>query len=268
MRKLLIPLLVASVMLPSAASARERESGDDGRSKAERSQRDRPSVDGPQRAERSQSGGRDERPARVERVERPARVERVQRAEREPRAVRQVERTEPVRQVRRIQRSEPVQQVRQVEQVAPSQRVVRPERSGNAVLDGLREQARRDQSGWGDRDRDRDGRDWSRHDDDRRWSGDWRHDRRYNWSHHRNRYGSLYRLGRYYDPYGWGYRRWSIGFSLWPSYYGSNYWLNDPWMYRLPPAYGPYRWVRYYDDALLVDIYTGMVVDVIHNFFW
>ena len=51
-------------------------------------------------------------------------------------------------------------------------------------------------------------------------------------------------------------------------YYGSSYWLNDPWQYRLPPAYGPYRWVRYWDDALLVNIYTGEVVDVIHNFFW
>ena len=93
-------------------------------------------------------------------------------------------------------------------------------------------------------------------------------DNRYDWHSYRSRYGSLYRLGRYYDPYGWGYRRFSIGYSLWPSYYGSNYWLNDPWQYRLPPAYGPYRWVRYYDDALLVNIYTGQVVDVIHNFFW
>ena len=112
------------------------------------------------------------------------------------------------------------------------------------------------------------GRAWPPRDPDRRWSRDWRNDRRYDWSHYRSRYGSLYRLGRYHDPYGWGYRRWSIGFSLAPSYYGHNYWLNDPWMYRLPPAYGPYRWVRYYDDALLVNVYTGTVIDVVHNFFW
>jgi hypothetical protein len=91
-----------------------------------------------------------------------------------------------------------------------------------------------------------------------RWSGDWRNDHRYDWRSYRSRYRSLFRLGRYYyDPFGWGYRRFSIGFNLWPSYYGSNYWLNDPWQYRLPPAYGPYRWVRYYDDALLVNIYTA-----------
>ena len=140
----------------------------------------------------------------------------------------------------------------------------RTQRTGNAVLDGVREQASR-----GDRDDDRrDGHNWSRHDNDRRWSRDWRKDRRYDWSHYRNRYGSVYRLGRYYDPYGWGYRRWSIGYNISPIYYRSNYWLDDPWMYRLPPAYGPYRWIRYYDDALLVNIYNGMVIDVVHNFFW
>ena len=109
------------------------------------------------------------------------------------------------------------------------------------------------------RDGDRDGR---------RWSSDWRKDNRYNWRNHRSRYSSLYRLGRYHDPFGYGYRRFSIGLILWPSYYGNNYWLNDPWQYRLPPAYGPYRWVRYYNDALLVNIYSGQVVDVIHGFFW
>ena len=50
--------------------------------------------------------------------------------------------------------------------------------------------------------------------------------------------------------------------------YGNRYWINDPWQYRLPEAYGPYRWVRYYDDALLVDIYSGEVVDVMYDFFW
>ena len=55
---------------------------------------------------------------------------------------------------------------------------------------------------------------------------------------------------------------------MYAGYYQPDYWLDDPWQYRLPPVYGPYRWVRYYDDALLVDIYSGQVVDVIDNFFW
>jgi hypothetical protein len=161
----------------------------------------------------------------------------------------------------------------------PEQRVRRVRRSDGNLVDGFRaiasEQRNDDDS---EVRRGTDGgftaipnRTVERHDrtsDRHRWSGDWRRDHRYDWRNYRERHRSLFRFGRYYDPYGWGYRRFSIGFNLWPSYYGSNFWLNDPWQYRLPPAYGPYRWVRYYDDALLVNIYTGQVVDVINNFFW
>jgi hypothetical protein len=101
-----------------------------------------------------------------------------------------------------------------------------------------------------------------------RWSNNWRHDNRYDWYDYRNRHRSNFHLGFYYDPFGWSYRNWSIGSYLHPTYFGSSYWLDDPWQYRLPPAYGPYRWVRYWNDALLVNIYTGEVVDTIHGFFW
>jgi hypothetical protein len=103
----------------------------------------------------------------------------------------------------------------------------------------------------------------------RGWNNDWRRDNRYNWSSYRNTNRNVFRLGRYHSPYNsWSYRRLGIGFSLQPLFYSSSYWINDPWQYRLPEAYGPYRWVRYYDDALLVDIYSGEVVDVIYDFFW
>lgn len=123
---------------------------------------------------------------------------------------------------------------------------------------------------WGDRSRDgQTSATGTRSTTTRRWSGDWRRDDRYDWRRHRSRYSSLFRLGRYYDPYRYGYRRFSIGLFLGSGYYqNSNYWLSDPWQYRLPQAYGPYRWVRYYNDALLVDLYSGEVVDVIYGFFW
>ncbi|NUT00536.1 MAG: RcnB family protein [Sphingomonas sp.] len=101
-----------------------------------------------------------------------------------------------------------------------------------------------------------------------RWRGDWRHDRRYDWRDWRRRHRSTFRIGFYYDPFGWDYMRYGIGWRLWPSYYNSSFWLNDPWQYRLPRAYGPYRWIRYHNDALLVNIYTGQVVDVEYDFFW
>jgi len=101
------------------------------------------------------------------------------------------------------------------------------------------------------------------------WNRGWRGDNRYNWYGHRSSNRDIYRLGRYYAPYSdYRYNRVSIGFQLGSLFFGSRYWINDPWQYRLPAAYGPYRWVRYYDDALLVDTYSGQVVDVIHDFFW
>lgn len=97
----------------------------------------------------------------------------------------------------------------------------------------------------------------------------WRRDNRYDWQSYRDRNRSAYRIGRYYSPYqNYSYRRLGIGFSLGSMFYGNRYWINDPWQYRLPEVYGPYRWVRYYDDVLLVDTYSGQVVDVIYDFFW
>jgi Ni/Co efflux regulator RcnB len=105
-------------------------------------------------------------------------------------------------------------------------------------------------------------------DSNHRWRGDWRSDRRYDWRNHRRRYSSLFNFGFYRDPFGWGYQPFSIGWRMWPSYYSRSYWLNDPWQYRLPYAPAGYRWIRYYDDAILVDTWDGQVVDVIRNFFW
>lgn len=117
-------------------------------------------------------------------------------------------------------------------------------------------------------DRDRGGDRYGR--DDRRWdSQSWRRDNRYDWRSYRDRHRSTYRIGRYYSPYqGYSYRRLNVGFYLGASFYGNRYWIDNPWSYRLPAVYGPYRWVRYYDDVMLVNIYTGEVVDVIYDFFW
>ncbi|QNE31532.1 hypothetical protein F1C10_06020 [Sphingomonas sp. NBWT7] len=158
----------------------------------------------------------------------------------------------------------------------------------------LREQAQRgwdrSRADWADQDRWRgDRRSWDRGDlnrggwgDQRRtygrndrfdrggWNRDWRRDTRYDWSGWRARNRNAFRLPRYYAPYGWnaGYRSFGVGSILSQVLFAQNYWINDPWAYRLPDADGPYRWVRYYNDALLVDVYSGEVVDVINNIFW
>jgi Nickel/cobalt transporter regulator len=101
------------------------------------------------------------------------------------------------------------------------------------------------------------------------WNRDWRRDQRYDWQRYRYSNRGLFSSNAYYAPYGWdyGYRRFSIGFSLSYLLYDQQYWLDDPYSYRLPPADGPYRWVRYYDDVLLVDLRSGQVVDAIYDFF-
>jgi hypothetical protein len=152
----------------------------------------------------------------------------------------------------------------------------RPDVNRGGDRDGQWGRGRDDRNGGFDRDRrgDRDAWRGDRngwHGDNRgSFNRDWRRDRRYDWRDYRTTNRGLYHLPRYYAPYGWdyGYRRFGIGFTLDSILFGSNYWISDPYYYRLPPAYGPYRWVRYYDDALLVDIRTGYVVDVVYDIFW
>jgi hypothetical protein len=100
------------------------------------------------------------------------------------------------------------------------------------------------------------------------WNTDWRHDNRYDWTSWRRSHRSHFHLGFYYDPFGWGYRPYLVGWRLWPAYYSSRFWITDPWYYRLPYAPPGYRWIRYYDDLILVDTWDGRVVDVIYDFFW
>jgi hypothetical protein len=97
----------------------------------------------------------------------------------------------------------------------------------------------------------------------------WRNDPRYDWERWRYANRGLYRGGGYYSPWdGYRYRPLSIGVRLGSPFYSHRYWISDPGRYRLPPEYPGTRWVRYYDDVVLVDMYDGQVLDVIRNFFW
>ncbi|MFC3580460.1 RcnB family protein [Sphingomonas hylomeconis] len=102
------------------------------------------------------------------------------------------------------------------------------------------------------------------------WNRNWRQDNRYDWNRRRQYNRNAYHLPRYYAPSGWryGYRRFDIGFTLSSLLFNQNYWIGDASYYGLPEAYGEYRWVRYYNDALLVDIYSGEVVDTVYDIFW
>ena len=121
---------------------------------------------------------------------------------------------------------------------------------------------------WGDNRNWNNNQGWNRNNN--RWDRGWRNDNRYNWQTYRYQYRDRYRQGRYYNPYGYdySYQRFGIGIYLDSLFFGSRYWLDDPSSYRLPRAPYGYRWVRYYNDVILVDTRTGYVEDVIHDFFW
>ncbi|MES2288963.1 MAG: RcnB family protein [Pseudomonadota bacterium] len=133
--------------------------------------------------------------------------------------------------------------------------------------DAWRNQQGRNDNRWNGNNNYRPDRNWN---GNRAWTRDWRNNNQYDWQRYRYSNRDLFRARPYYAPRGWGYgyQRFSIGYTLSSILFDQQYWIDDPYDYRLPPAYGPYRWVRYYDDVLLVDIRTGQVVDVINDFFW
>ena len=139
----------------------------------------------------------------------------------------------------------------------------------NADQGGWQGHANANQGGWNGGARVGGNQAWHAGGNYNAWSHDWRGDQRYNWRDWRDGNREAFHVGRYYAPYnGYFYRRLSVGYMLDAMFYGSNYWIYDPWSYHLPPAYPPYHWVRYYDDALLVDTYTGQVVETLYDFFW
>lgn len=87
---------------------------------------------------------------------------------------------------------------------------------------------------------------------------------RNDWRDYRNGNAGLYARGNWRAPF--GYNSFRSGVRIAPAYYGSRYFINDPWRYRLPPVRGFQRWVRHYDDVLLVDTRRGVVIDVYRGF--
>lgn len=94
---------------------------------------------------------------------------------------------------------------------------------------------------------------------DRHWGRD-------DWRGYRDGHRSLYVRGDWRAPF--RYTAFRPGVRIAPAYWGSRYYIADPWRYRLPPARGYQRWVRHYDDVLLIDTRRGVVLDVYRGFFF
>jgi Ni/Co efflux regulator RcnB len=86
------------------------------------------------------------------------------------------------------------------------------------------------------------------------------------WRGYRNGNRNVYARGNWRAPF--RYQTFRAGARIGTPYYSSRYWISDPWRYRLPQVAGYQRWVRHYDDVLLVDTRRGTVVRVIPRFYW
>lgn len=89
---------------------------------------------------------------------------------------------------------------------------------------------------------------------------------RNDWRQYRNTNRDVYR------GYGWRsenrYQSFRPGIRIGVGYYSPRYYINDYSRYRLPrPGYNQ-RWVRHYNDVLLIDTRRGIVIDVIRNLYW
>jgi len=91
----------------------------------------------------------------------------------------------------------------------------------------------------------------------------WRNDDWQDWRRHSR---NDFRRGAWNAPF--RYSVFSIGRRIAPSYYSPRYVIADPWRYHLPRTARWQRWVRHYDDLLLVDVRRGVVLRVLRNFYW
>jgi len=72
----------------------------------------------------------------------------------------------------------------------------------------------------------------------------------------------------YQRPRGYYDHHWGWGETLPPLFWARQYWLMDFGMYGLPPPPFGAVWVRVGDDALLIDQYGGMIIEVDYGIFY
>lgn len=102
--------------------------------------------------------------------------------------------------------------------------------------------------------------------EERREYHDAKREYRQDWRDYRRDHREVYARGNWRAPF--RYQRWNSGVVLRPSYYAPRYYVNDYGRYRLPRPAANLRWVRHYDDVLLVNVRTGRIVEVHRDFFW
>ncbi len=102
------------------------------------------------------------------------------------------------------------------------------------------------------------------------WDRSWRQFQKFDWLAVRDAKPNLFKMTHYENPYGrdFSYRPLSVGNYLDTRFAADAFMIRNEASLGLPDDYGPYRWVRYYDDAVLVDMRAGKVIDVVYDMFW
>jgi Ni/Co efflux regulator RcnB len=85
--------------------------------------------------------------------------------------------------------------------------------------------------------------------------------------HHNFQAARSFRIGPYQRPAGWVAHHWAYGQILPRAYWASQFVLADYWLFSLEVPPVGYEWVRDDDDALLVNISTGEILQVEYGVF-
>ncbi len=87
--------------------------------------------------------------------------------------------------------------------------------------------------------------------------------RPYQWARNAHRHYEV----RYLPPPGWRYQRWYYGQVYPRPYWVQPYWLTNYYQYGLEPLPYGYVWVQNGPDALAVDSFSGVILQVIYGLF-
>ena len=95
-----------------------------------------------------------------------------------------------------------------------------------------------------------------------------RRETRQDWREYRKAHRNVYNRPAYVAPRGHRYVRVNVGHRFAPAFYGQRYWISDYSRYRLPAPRAHTRWIRYGNDAVLINARNGAALEVLNGFFW
>jgi Ni/Co efflux regulator RcnB len=85
--------------------------------------------------------------------------------------------------------------------------------------------------------------------------------------HHNFQAQRSFRIGPYRRPAGWVSHHWAYGQVLPRAYWAPQYLISDYWLFALEVPPVGYEWIRDDDDALLINVATGEILQAEYGVF-